>query len=117
MQRERFNIGINPGAFRHTITLLEQVSDTDDSGVRVTYAAADPPVTAKASIEYIRATEAFRAGQEISQTYATITAWWDARFAATKRVQGPNGNQFVIQAVENVRELNFFMILTCQAAA
>jgi hypothetical protein len=35
--RERLNFGINPGRFRHTITLLQATSGVDASGVSITY--------------------------------------------------------------------------------
>ncbi len=104
---------IDPGQFRHQITLLEQVSSSDASGMTVTYQPDDIPVTAWAKIEYLRGMDIIKAGQDISQVYLKITAWYRPEFTANKRIQAPNGNQYVIQAVENVSEMNVYMVLTC----
>jgi len=104
---------IDPGQFRHQITLLEQVVGSDASGATVTYAPESQPVKAWAKIEYLRGTDIIKSGQDVSQVYLKITAWYRAEFSANKRIQGPSGNQYVIQAVENVLEMNTYMVLMC----
>jgi SPP1 family predicted phage head-tail adaptor len=104
---------INPGQFRHKITLLEQTSGSDESGVTVTYQPDNPPVTAWAKIEYLRADDVIKAGQDVSQVFLKVTMWYRPEFATNKRIQAPNGNQYVIQAVENVGGMNIYGVLMC----
>lgn len=104
---------IDPGRFRHPITLLTPTTVTDASGLTVTWTAGSPPVTTWADIEYVRGTDLIRAGQDATQTYLKVTAWYLAQFTAQSRIQTLSGNQYIIQAVENVQEMNEFMVLTC----
>jgi SPP1 family predicted phage head-tail adaptor len=104
---------VDPGRFRHQITLLEQVAGSDASGAKVDYKADDIPVTAWADFEYLRGTDIIKAGQDISQVYAKVTMWFRPEFTANKRIQTSDGAQFVIQAVENVRRMNMYAVLMC----
>lgn len=104
---------IDPGQFRHQITLLEQVAGNDSSGVNVAYVADSQPVNAWAKIEYLRGDALLKAGQDVSQVRLKVTMWYRAEFTANKRIQGPTGNQYVIEAVENVLEMNTYMVLMC----
>jgi len=104
---------IDPGQFRHQITLLEQVPGSDASGVTVTYTPDSNPIVAWAKIDYLRGDAMIKAGQDVSQVYLKITMWYRAEFTANKRIRAPNGNQYVIQAVENVLEMNTYMVLMC----
>lgn len=104
---------VDPGEFRHEITLLEARADTDASGVKTTYVAGEPPTTAWAKIEYVRATEVIKAGLDVSQVYLKLTMWYRPEFTGGNRIQAPNGSQFIIQAAENVRMMNMFQVITC----
>jgi SPP1 family predicted phage head-tail adaptor len=104
---------IDPGEFRHQITLLSPVAGTDSAGANVTYAADPVPVTAWAKIETIRGDEMIKAGQDVSQVFLKVTSWYRPDFTVNARIQAPSGNVFVIQYIENVREMNVFMVLTC----
>ena len=110
---ERYNIGIDPGRFRHLITLLEPTQGTDASGVSITYAPASPPVTEYAQIEYVRGADVIKSGQDVSQTYLTVHLRYNSAFAANKRIQAPNGNQYIILSVENILERNAYLVLNC----
>jgi SPP1 family predicted phage head-tail adaptor len=110
---ERLNIGINPGRLRHTITLLEPQTTVGVSGVETTFAPGSPPVTALAEIKYVRGVDVIKSGQVVSQTYLTVTIRYNPAFTAGKRIQKYDGKQYIIQAVENVREMNAYMVLTC----
>jgi SPP1 family predicted phage head-tail adaptor len=104
---------IDPGQFRHQITLLSETTISDASGVSVTWAAASPPVTAWAKIEYLRGTDLIKAGQDVTQAYLKVTMWYRPQFTAQSRIQTLSGNQYIIQAIENVLEMNTYMVLTC----
>lgn len=104
---------IDPGRFRHQITLLSPVTGSDSSGVSVTYAAASPPIVAWVEIEYVRGVDVIKAGQDASQVFLKVTGWWRSQFTTNSRIQSPSGNVYIIQAVENVREINQYMVLTC----
>lgn len=104
---------IDPGEFRHQVTLLVPTMVTDASGSVQTFAAGNPPVTAWAKIDYVRGTELLKAGQDVTQTFIKVTSWYRNEFQATGRLQLPSGSQFLIQNVENVKEMNTFMVLTC----
>ena len=103
----------DPGDFRHLITLLEPTTGTDESGTTVSYEPGTPPITAFAKIDYLRGTEMIKAGQDVSQTYLKITAWYRPEFSATSRIRTASGSHYRIQAVENVHEMSVFMVLTC----
>jgi SPP1 family predicted phage head-tail adaptor len=109
------SIGINPGQFRHRITLLEPTLGTDASGVVATYAPADPPLKAWAKIEGLRSEGQVQSGQDISSVYLKITIRYNPAFQAQKAIQRWNGNQYVIEGTpENVLELGAYMVLTCR---
>jgi SPP1 family predicted phage head-tail adaptor len=104
---------IDPGEFRHQVTLLVPTTTTDASGNVQTFAAGAPPITAWAKIDYVRGTELIKAGQDVTQTYIKLTAWYRQEFKSNCRIQVPSGSQFLIQNVENVKEMNTFMVLMC----
>ena|ERR1051326_1424797 len=104
---------INPGEFRHEITLLVETLVKNKAGIVATWAPGQPPLTAWAKIRYIRGANVIKTGQEVTQTYVEITLWYRPEFATTGRLQGPNGSLFLIQSFENVREMNMFLVLTC----
>jgi head-tail adaptor len=104
---------VNPGTFRHQITLLSPVAGSDASGATLTYQASVPPVTAWASIDYIRGADLIKSGQEATQAIIKVTSWYRSQFTPQSRLQLPSGASFIIQYLENVKEMNTFMILTC----
>lgn len=108
------SLGINPGQFRHRVTLLEQTTGTDESGVVTTYAPANPPLAVWAKIEGLRSEDAIKSGQDISKVHLTITIRYNAAFTPKKQLQRWNGNRYVINGIENVLEMNAYLILTCE---
>ena len=104
---------IDVGLFRHKITLLEQVPGIDAAGSNVAYLPGNPIVTAWANIEYVHGLELIRAGQDVTQAFLKITSWWRTEFTVNSRIQAPSGNQYIIQAFENVKEMNTYMVLMC----
>lgn|ERR1017187_2515514 len=104
---------IDPGTFRHRITLLQQVLGTDTSGVETTYKPVSPSVTAWVSFNYMRGTDVIKSGQDVSQVYITLIGWWRTQFTANSRIQTDDGDQFIVQAVENIKRMNTYMVLTC----
>jgi head-tail adaptor len=104
---------IDPGSFRHQIILLSQTLGSDAGGSTFTYQVGVPPVTTWAKIDYLRGDELLKSGQDVSQSFLKVTAWYRAEFAAGSRIQAPSGSQFIIQNVENVKEMNMYMVLMC----
>jgi SPP1 family predicted phage head-tail adaptor len=104
---------IDPGRFRQRITLLERRQDQDASGAKTTYAPATPPVRAWAEIVFVRGTEVLKAGQDVSQVFLTLTTWYRKELVKGGRFLAPDGSEFIIQALENVRMLNVYHVLTC----
>ena len=101
----------NPGEFRHRITLLGPVIGSDAAGANVTYQAADPPVTAWAKIEYLRGSELIKSGVDVTQNFIKITSWFRSEFLPNMRISTPSGKLYIIQAVENVKEMGVYMII------
>jgi head-tail adaptor len=104
---------INPGEFKHQVSLLVPTIKTDASGGVSTYAPSVPPVQAWVKIQYIRGDEIVKAGQDVSQVYVKLTGWYRSEFSAQTRVQLPSGIIVLVSYVENVGEMNTYMILTC----
>jgi SPP1 family predicted phage head-tail adaptor len=102
---------IDPGEFRHRITLLQATAGSDASGSTVTYIPDN--VQAWAKIKYLRGIEAIKAGLDVTQTYLEVTMWYRPEFTADQHIQGPNGNEYIVQSVENVNEINQYTRLTC----
>jgi head-tail adaptor len=107
--------GIDPGSFRHRVTLLQPTITAGLSGSVATFAASDPPIGAWAKIDYVRGTDLIKAGVEVSQTFTKVTSWWRPEFTVQCQIQFPSGSVYRIQNVENVREMNTYMVLTCLA--
>jgi head-tail adaptor len=108
------SLGVNPGQLRHRITLLEQSTVTDAAGVSVVYAPGSPPVTAWAKIETLDASDRQLAGITSSFVAIKVTIRYNAAFAAQKRIQSPSGNQYVILGIQNLLEMNAYLVLTCE---
>lgn len=104
---------IDPGEFRHQFTLLEQKSGMGTAGVTIEYVPGKPPITAFGKQDFIRGTELIKSGQDVSQVYLKLTMWYRAEFSPNKRIQAPSGAKYIIQAVENVRGMNTYAVLTC----
>jgi head-tail adaptor len=104
---------INPGEFKHQVSLLVPTIKTDISGGVATYAPAVPPVNTFVKIQYLRGDEIVKSGQDVSQVYLKLTGWYRPEFSTQIRVQLPSGIIVLVQYVENVLETNTYMVLTC----
>jgi len=100
---------------RHRVLFLEPTPGTDDSGSTVTWAAGNPPDIAWAEIVPTRGSDIIRAGQDVSQVWITVTLRYNPSKTRTPntRLQAPSGSIFVVQAIENVLEMNVWLVMTC----
>lgn len=114
--REPYWPTLDSGKLRTRVVLLEQAIVSDASGESPVYAAGSPPVSTMAEVEYLRGTDAIRNGQDVGLIYISVMSWFNPAFTPQKRLSVPDGFQYVIQAVNNVRLMNVVMILTCQQA-
>jgi SPP1 family predicted phage head-tail adaptor len=106
---------MDPGRLRHLITFLNPVTSIANAGAEVDWVASSPPETARAEIAPFRGIDVIKAGQDISQVMIMITLRYRSDVLANRRIQAPNGSQYVIRAVQNVLERNRWMELTCMA--
>jgi len=106
---------LDPARLRHQVLFLEPTAGSDDSGSIVTWAPGNPPDIAWAEIVPTRGSDIIKAGQDISQVWLTITMRYNASKTRTPntRLQTPSGSIFVVQAIENVLEMNVWLVLTC----
>ena len=105
---------IDSGEFRHTIFLMEPTIESDPiAGAIGKYALVNPPVTAQVKIDYMRGAEVFKSGQDISQVFVNMTGWFRAQFNPGCHVQTNDGDEFIVQYVENVKRMNTYMVLSC----
>lgn len=109
-------LGINPGLLRHTVTIQQQTVGSpptfDDAGPVLTWAIF---ATRKAHIETLRASDAIKAGQDVSKLWTFVTIRYLAGLTPAMRLIAPNGSTYVIQGIENVNERNLLMRLSCLA--
>lgn len=99
------------GDLRHKIEIHQQVAGTDESGAVVTY---EKWIETFASIKTTRASDFIKAGQDTAQLYLTITIRWQSGIDSSMRVKSRNGT-YTIQAIENIDEMNTWLVLTCIA--
>ena len=107
---------VDVGSMRHAITIQQQGPTSpptyDSAGphlVWTTFAAA------MAAIETVRGTDVIKSGQDTTQLFLTATIWYQAGIQPNMRVVSDNGSVYVIQAVENILELNVVLVLKCLA--
>lgn len=106
---------IDPALLQHRVTFLEQTAGSDASGSTATWVAGNPPDATWAEILPMRAEDVIKGGQDISQVRISVTLRYRADRAATARLQVPNGSQYVIEGIQNVAEMNLYLVLTCLA--
>jgi head-tail adaptor len=68
--------------------------------------------TLRAKVEPVRAMEVLRSGQDVSQTYITVTLRFHALIKASMRLRTQNGT-YIIQGVENVLNRDRVLKLMC----
>lgn len=107
---------IEIGRLRHTITIQKlgpgSPVTVNDGGVVQGW---NTFTTAKAGIAAIGGGDVMRGGQVTSQLQLTIVLWWQSGLEANMRVVTEMGNTYVIQSVENVREMNVVALMKCVA--
>lgn len=72
-------------------------------------------VQAEAALEIQRGTDVIRAGQTTAQLNLTMGMWFQAGIKPDMRILAENGSVYVIQAVENVLEMDCVLVLHCIA--
>lgn len=103
----------NSGKLRHHITWLDEVLGQDTSGLGVRWVPSSPPRRSWADIEPMSADDTVKAGQDIGTVMAAVTVRYRSWIKDTMRFVSPNGTIWVIKAIQNVKEMNIWMILTC----
>jgi len=105
-------LAINAGDLRHAITILQVSTSVGDAGSEVTWI---PFLTnVRAAINPMNGTDIIRSGQDVSQTYITITIRYQPGVLGQMRVQANNGT-YVICSIQNILERNRVLKLTCLA--
>jgi SPP1 family predicted phage head-tail adaptor len=101
---------LNAGDLRHAITILKLTTSVGLAGSETIWTPFLTNVRAK--LEPIKGSELIRSGQDVSQTYITVTIRYQPGILAQMRIQANNGT-YIIQAIENVLERNRVLQLTC----
>jgi head-tail adaptor len=109
------DIHVKAGLLRHRITINQQgptsPPTTDSAGPVLVW---NPVlVNAPAQIIGMRATDALRSGQDITQVYTIITIRYISGILPNMQVVTTTGATYVIQAVNNVDERNIILEITC----
>lgn len=107
----------DPGAFRHSVSIeqLVQTGVTDEAGTATNWQTFLPNDGEEvlASIEPIRGSDIPKQGQTTTQLTVWVTLWFRPGILPNMRVVSPNGSKYLIQAVENVLEVDVILILYC----
>jgi len=105
---------INPGELRHLVTINQQQATTDASGNEVAMVELYPDVPAKCVV--VKGTDVLRSGQQTTQTFLTVTIWFQPGILADMQLTRENGTEtYVIQSIDNVNEMNIVLVLNCLA--
>jgi len=104
---------MDPARLKHRVTFLQQTASSDASGSIVIWAAASPPDVTWAAIEPMHGLDIIKAGQDISQIGITVTMRYRPGRLPSGRLQAPSGSIYIIRAIENVLEMNVWLVLTC----
>lgn len=92
------------------------LSETVTTNAAGTDTVLSPVISAWAKIEPMKGTDVTRSGQTITEVPIIVSMYYDARVQSKMQLQTVTG-MYVIQAVQNVLELNAVMELTCLAIA
>lgn len=104
---------VDPSELRHVVTFLKQTIGTDGSGASASWAPGSPPLTVYAKIAPIRASDVIKGGSDVSQVRIDVTIRYRPGILPNMRLLTPNGSQLVIEGIENVLDMNMWLILTC----
>lgn len=100
------------GELRHSITILAPTLTTDATGNVMTYTPFLTDVRAK--IDPVKGLELIRSGQDISQTFITVSIRYVPGITSQMQVQAHHG-LYTIRYIENVLERNRVLKLMCLA--
>lgn len=107
---------LDPGCLRHSIKLLQEstvAGEYDDAGPAREWQEF---LQARAAIDTARGTDIAQDGQMTAQRFLYVVMWYRAGVLPNMRVQmAATDAIYVIQAVENVLQMNVLMELTCVA--
>ena len=105
---------INPGELRHLVTINQQQATTDASGNEVTMVALYTAVPAKCVV--VKGTDVLKAGQVTTNTYLTVTIWFQPGILASMQLQRKHDTvTYLIQSIDNVNEMDIVLVLNCLA--
>lgn len=105
---------IDVGRMRHAITIWQQGGTSPATYDAAGVAQQNTQVaSAMAAIDTIRGTDVIKGGQTGTELYLTIGMWYQAGILPNMTVVSDNGSKYVIQSVENIREMNVVLILNC----
>jgi SPP1 family predicted phage head-tail adaptor len=97
------------GDLRHTITFLQRSISTDNTGNVEAWSSYG---TARAKVEPYRGTDLIRAGQDVTQTFITISTRYRADVDATMRILHDT-HTYVIQGIEDLLGKHRVLRFTC----
>ncbi len=103
----------DPGERKHLITFLVQTTVSDASGAGISYVAGNPPDTTWAKLKAIKAADVIKGGSDVSQVRLIVNIRYSPGRVPKMRFQLFNGNIYVIEAIENVLEMNRELDMTC----
>jgi head-tail adaptor len=69
--------------------------------------------SAMAAIDMVSGTDVIKGGQTVSELYLTVTMYYLPGITPDMQVISDNGSTYVIRAVENVLEMNVYIVLNC----
>ena len=104
--------GLAAGDLCHSITILSATASSDASGNIATYTPFLTGVRAK--IDPVRGVELIRSGQDVTQTFITVTIRYVPGITSQMQVQAYHG-LYSIRSIENVLERNRVLKLLCLA--
>ena len=105
---------INPGELKHVVTVLQQtVGPMGTSGEKIGWQQGSPPSMIHCKIEPMRGTDVIKSGQDISQTFVTITMRWTKNIFPSVRLLGSNGAIYIVCSIQNLLMMNVVLVCTC----
>lgn len=108
---------LDPGTLRHPIQIWGESPSGDVSGTTTEpflVTPAPPASPTMASIEPVRGTDVLRSGQVTTQLFLTIKMWFQPGITPDMQVENiETGNRYVIQSIENVKEMSIVLVLNC----
>jgi Phage head-tail joining protein len=108
---------VDPGSLRHSIAILQQLASGsfDESGASAAYQPflPQPGDEILSAIEPVRGVDVSKNGQTTTQLTVWVTLWFVSGILPNMRVVAPNGSIYIIQAIDNVLEMDRILVLWC----